>query len=75
MSSQQPSFLEELPSELWVEVIASLVPRDIISLSTVRPCLASMAVILIFLGDMPAPSFHGKPKKCLGLRSPFLLSP
>ena len=45
--SSQPDYLEEFPSELWVEVIVSLEPRDVLSLSAVRDCLSSMIMTLI----------------------------
>jgi hypothetical protein len=34
--SQHSRLLEDLPTELWIEVTADLEPRDVLSLSFVR---------------------------------------
>jgi hypothetical protein len=45
--SSQFNSLEEFPIDLWIEVMASLEPRDVLSLSTVRDCLPFIVVILV----------------------------
>jgi hypothetical protein len=45
--SRQLKLLDEVPTELWVEVIEALEPRDVLSLSSVRNRFALSVTILI----------------------------
>ena len=81
ISSRQLELLEEFPTELWVEVITTLDPRDVLRLSSVCHSilidLRLMKLILLSFGieDMPPPPRQIEPEMCLDQRPQVLLLP